>query len=118
MAEKIIGYCKFCGQSRMVEDAAVNVDECATLHCTCEDARKYQYKMQQYEAAKNMIDNYVGADAPIRGLLLDMVKSLQEKTSLKHSVKLNKRIKMDLSITGDGEIKIKRTITDTDEERV
>lgn len=113
-----VGYCKFCGQSRAVPEECVDLNEYATMHCSCDLARKYQFKSNQYEMAENMVNNYVGADHPLKGLLMDIIKSLQEQTSIAHTIRLTKRVKLALSITGDGEIKIKRTVTDTDEDRV
>lgn len=113
-----IGYCKYCGQSFAVEDSVENPDICATLHCKCDEAMKYKHKVQQRKDAELMVNNYVGEDAPIKKLLMDMVDSLQEQTALSFNIRVTKRVKLALSITGDGEIKIRRTITDTDEDRV
>ena len=56
------GTCRFCGQQILVEDGEGMTepqrDECATLHCECDDAKVYQEAALRRDTAKRRLTSY------------------------------------------------------------
>ena len=61
------GTCRFCGQQILVEDGEGMTepqrDECATLHCECDDAKVYQEAALRRDTAKRRVDELFGEGA-------------------------------------------------------
>lgn len=56
------GTCRFCGQQILVEDGEGMTepqrDECATLHCECDDAKVYQEAALRRDTANGALTSY------------------------------------------------------------
>ncbi len=62
-----IAECRFCGQSVMVEDGAEmtppQLEEAATMLCTCDDAIKYQQEKNRRSMSKQRAKELFGDEA-------------------------------------------------------
>ncbi len=61
------GACRFCGQNVIVEDGAEmtapQLEEAATMLCSCDEAIKYQQEKNRREVAKQRIEELFGEEA-------------------------------------------------------
>ena len=117
-----VGYCIYCGQSRMVnafegdivkassEEEYVNL--LATEKCQCQEARTQRYIKQQTLKAKSFVNNYFGKDFPevaeIRSFAVEKV--IDGKFS-KITIDTGCKVKGIVQINSKGNIKVQRKAT-------
>lgn len=65
--ESKTGNCRFCGQSSIIEGGAdmtaPQLEEAATMQCTCEKAMAYQETANRRTVAKQRVEELFGKDA-------------------------------------------------------
>ena len=114
------GCCMFCGQGMVMQvpDSfeIKDYDEEATKLCNCEEAKAYQYKLEEAEelkrqklSAQGMIIELFQEEYPkVVDLLQDAVEPLSSYVFDKLSIKINDMTTAHLSINSKGEIKVER----------
>lgn len=112
-----IGFCKYCGNSRIVklkdegiEYTQTMLDEMAAEQCDCEGACHQRKKEADRETASAYIDNVVDKEA-LAAALKNFIEVLQDYKAQSISVKVDDKTKISLSIGQDGALSVQRTDT-------
>lgn len=126
------GTCKHCKQIRIITEEDLEyfkelegedyeptqeiLDQLASSKCDCDDAKRVQHINDIRIATKNNINMLFGAD------FTDEAEAMCELTDLmvtgkisKVSLQLRHSTKATMTKTAQGEIKVKKVVTDTDE---
>ena len=117
-----VGYCIYCGQSRMVnafegdivkassEEEYVNL--LATEKCDCSEAKVQRHIKQQMKRAKEYINKYFKADFPETAEILNyaVVMIIDGKFD-KITIDTGKKVKGIVQINSKGNIKVQRKAT-------
>lgn len=126
------GVCKFCGQMQTIQSAHVwpqhVIDEHVTRKCDCEEAKKYNRRMEAKEGAEKAVEKLFGPESKLQikyGIELnrDLEAFMLEVVALISDGKLYSctieegRVKIRIAITGDGNIKLKWTYSESEEEK-
>lgn len=115
--------CPFCGQVQIREGAVTRMpdeelEEFARLHCDCEEAKSYQRKALRIKKAKDQILSWFGGEES------EFVQKAMEITQMVQECKMdsatlvnNAGVKLKISISSKGNLKlgVSRTRTDTKE---
>ena len=108
------GTCRFCGQQILVEDGEGMTepqrDECATLHCECDDAKVYQESALRRDTAKRRVDELFGEGAGEHRQPDEVIGEIKSAVDLICEKKAKCRI---MQMAKD-KIKVVREMSDTD----
>lgn len=126
------GACRFCGQMKMFHlnmpwsDEKLN--EAATRECDCDAAKAYVRRMEAKEKAEKAIERLFGEasrlwikyrvklDETLKEYLLEGVALISDGVAYSFTIDEG-RVKIRLAMTQSGDIKVKWTYTDTEEEK-
>ena len=87
MARTKIGYCHYCGESRMIEEPENStheldqseIDEIATWECTCQAARKAREKEEQRMTCVGNIQDLIYNEYPdVAEILTECIQLVQD----------------------------------------
>lgn len=112
---KLIGYCRYCKNSRIVtnppeDPSEETLNDYASEQCDCEGARLERKKKADSQTLSEYIDNL--ADKPeIAKALKNFIRPLQDHKAQAVSVKVDDKTKFTLKVNQDGELSIQRTDT-------
>lgn len=127
MSETRTGVCRFCNQSRLVdEDALLDAvrngvaaeeaaDYCASNECDCKGAQIERERRMKLEAAGEYVQNVFGEDDAMLHVALCSIQATFGGSADKVTIKKGKRTYV-FDRDKDGMIRIKSTYKDTDEE--
>lgn len=122
---KTIGYCKYCGNSRIVElpnpdkdYTQEDLDFYAADQCTCEGACHARKRQADRETAASYIDNLVDKEQ-LAAALKNFIEVLQDYKAQSITVKVDEKTKLSISVGQDGALSVQRvdtmkTVYDTD----
>ena len=126
------GACRFCGQMKTIQSSHVwpehVIDEHITRECECEEARKYNRRMEAKENAEKAVEKLFGdtsrlqtrygiqLDEGLKEFMLEVV-SLISEGRLYSCVIDEGRVKIRIAITGEGMIRLKWTYSTSEEEK-
>lgn len=112
---KIVGYCRFCGQSRMLETGVEltqeEADEKATRLCDCDMASKYTHMVVSKENVSLQIQEQYANDHQVVGqILIDAIDPIAEGRLKSVTVKAGEDtvITAKIAMTKDGTIRATR----------
>lgn len=119
------GSCRFCGQQRIVENGdemtEQQLEECATLHCDCDDAKTYQEAATRRDTAKQRVDELFGEGAgeyrqpdDVLGTIKSMVDLICDKKAKNMTIVVRTGLKCRIMQMAKDKIKVVREISDTD----
>ena len=83
--EKLIGYCKYCGQGNQISDTdeyfleMSDIDEIATLRCRCKEGAEYRNHMRSKDDAEQKIRMNLEAEEH-QAVLMSLVEPIVEGT--------------------------------------
>lgn len=87
MARTKIGYCRYCGNSRMIEEPEeseheldqTEIDDIATWECECQAAKKARSKEEQRRICIDNIKGMIEEEYPdVAGILTECIPLVQE----------------------------------------
>lgn len=115
---KPIGYCRFCGNSRIVEISEEEskvydqtaLDTMAADQCTCEGACHFRKMAADFETTSSYIDNLVDKE-DLAEALKGFIKPLQDFKAMSISVKIDDKTKFSMSVGQDGALSVQRVDT-------
>lgn len=130
--ERLYGTCKHCKQTRIItpEDIAYFkelggedyeptqeiLDELASSKCDCDDAKRVQHINEIRTATKENINMLFGEDFTDEAEAMCTLTDLMVTGKIsKVSLQLRHSTKASMTRTAQGEIKVKKVVTDTDE---
>lgn len=112
------GTCKFCKQVFMVSEedpdyisGGRNLDKIATLRCTCEESRDYQYREAQKERAYDNIDLAFNDYTTMKDALRAAVQGMVDQKLLSVTMKNGEGVTGKLTVTSKGTIKVSKTVS-------
>lgn len=110
-----IGYCRFCGQQKMIKAGADISDEMkvhlATMECGCDEARAYQLIENKKTYAEGNIKALCEPDGEtVEDILLNMVDALARMHLNKASITTSEGIRITLTAK-ERSIKVERVET-------
>jgi hypothetical protein len=88
--EEQMGYCRYCGQGKLVRTmkgwGEEQLNECATMSCTCEAAQTYQKAAERKKKAKDRVNGLFGAEAekPLHDAVVNMLLVAVDEIEAKH----------------------------------
>ena len=120
------GTCRFCGQQILVEDGEGMTepqrDECATLHCECDDAKVYQEAALRRDTAKRRVDELFGEGAgehrqpdEVIGEIKSAVDLICDKKAKNMTLTIRTGLKCRIMQMAKDKIKVVREISDNNE---
>lgn len=117
---KQIGFCKYCGQSRIIEApeefSAADLNEQASDECDCDEARRQRRRREKMEAAGMWAQNMFSRENGQLQTVLCAIRSTFEKSIDCVTVKIGKKThKIDRD--SDGMIRIRSTFRESKEEK-
>lgn len=131
MANTISGACRYCGQIYLIPEEDIEpyengevageipadlTDWLATLRCDCDGARCLQRVEETKEQTKANIDILYSEDYPEAAELLKKVADMiAEGKAVSIKLQIGKRTAATMARNAKGEVKVKRTITKSDE---
>ena len=109
------GVCIYCGQNHMVDVPAEIVGEdlnyCATMQCSCADARREQKIHKSIEQSKTSIRELMGNNFPeVTEILLKCAEHIKRDVIDKLTIVVD-NTKFQLSTNSDGTLKIEKNTT-------
>ena len=126
------GACRFCGQMKTIQSAHVwpaeVIDEHVTRQCECDEAQKYNRRMEAKEGAEKAVEKLFGDTSRLQiryGIQLneDLKEFMLEVVGLISDGKLYScsidegSVKIRIWITADDRIKLKWTYSTSEEEK-
>lgn len=119
------GICRFCGQQAVLqhdeERTQPQLDECATLHCTCDEAKAYQEGALRRDTAKTRVDELFGEGAGefrqsegVLSWIKDAVDYVCDKDIKNLTITIRTGLKCRIMQMAKDKIKVVREISDTD----
>ncbi|PYG88476.1 hypothetical protein LY28_01325 [Ruminiclostridium sufflavum DSM 19573] len=110
------GSCRFCGQNSLHDkddfETVEQANECATLHCNCIEATKYQVqkkaeedRQQAIKRAEEQIENLFGGGSASYGLL--PVENIIKELILNSAIMIYDSLLKDVSINITSCLKVK-----------
>ncbi|MCM1104066.1 MAG: hypothetical protein NC548_27685 [Lachnospiraceae bacterium] len=116
---KQIGFCKYCGQSRIIEApegfSAADLNEQASEECDCDEARRQRERRAKMEAAGAWAQNMFSKENGQLQVVLCAIRSTFEGAIDYVTVKIGKRTHK-IDTDSDGMIRIRSTFRDSNEE--
>lgn len=119
--ESQTGYCRFCGQARMVHTltgwSQEDVDEAVTCKCECDAAKKYAESKERIQKAKSRITELFGntAERPIDQdvvtVMLNVVDAIEAKHMKGITIDVGQGVKAKVSKMAKESIKVERSET-------
>ncbi len=117
--ERQIGFCKYCGQSRIVEApegfSAADLNEQASDECDCDEARRQRERRAKMEAAGTWAQNMFSREDGQLQTVLCAIRSTFEGAIDYVTIKIGKRTHK-IDTDSDGMIRIRSTYRDSNEE--
>ena len=117
MSNKTIGYCRFCGNSRIVEVAdpekeytQTELDILAAEQCTCEGARYERKKKADQQTIEAYIDDLIDKEE-LADALKNFIEVLQNYKAQSITVKIDDKTKFSMSVGQDGALSVQRVDT-------
>lgn len=114
---KPIGYCRFCGNSRIVEVAdpdkvyeQTDLDYLAADQCTCEGACHERKLRADKETTESYIDNLVDKEE-VAAAIKGFIEPLQSYKAVKVTVKIDDKTTVSLSVNQDCALSVQRVDT-------
>lgn len=114
---KPIGYCRFCGNSKIVEIKDTDkeyeqteLDILAADQCTCEGACHERKKAADLETASAYIDNLVDKE-DLAKAIKGFIEPLQDYKAMSISIKIDDKTKFNMSVSQDGALSVQRVDT-------
>lgn len=119
------GSCRFCGQSLLIEEekemTEAQLEECATLRCTCDDAKVYQEAALRRETAKRRVDELFGEGAgehkqpdEVIAVIKGVVDLVCDKKAKNMTISIRTGLKCRIMQMAKDKIKVVREMSDTD----
>lgn len=119
VTSKQIGFCKYCGQSRIVEApegfSAADLNEQASDECDCDEAIRAREKKTQMEAAGLWAQNTFSRESGQLQVVLCAIRATFEGAIDYVTVKIGKHTHK-IDTDSDGMIRIRSTFRDSNEE--
>lgn len=116
---KQIGFCKYCGQSRIVEApegfSAADLNEQASDECDCDEARRQRERRAKMEAAGTWAQNMFSREDGQLQTVLCAIRSTFEGAIDYVTIKIGKHTHK-IDTDSDGMIRIRSTFRDSNEE--
>ena len=116
---KQLGFCKYCGQSRIIEApegfSAADLNEQASDECDCDEARRQRERREKTEAAGMWAKNIFSRENGQLKTVLCAIRSTFEGSIDYVTVKIGKRTHK-IDTDSDGMIRIRSTFRDSNEE--
>lgn len=120
------GACRFCGQSVIIEDGAEmttpQLEEAATMQCTCDEAIKYQQEKNRRIVAKQRVSELFGENAgeykqpeTVQTILLNTVDAICDKKMKTTVVTIRTGLRCRIMQMAKDKIKVVREISDNNE---
>lgn len=112
MAE-VIGYCRFCGQSMMIESENKDDQELinyeVSKHCLCDGARLERSREQQKMITEVNLDEVVGEiNQDIADIMKMFIQEMQEGRANAVTLKLANDITVSMKYNSKGELILKK----------
>lgn len=119
------GTCRFCRQQIIVENGdemtEPQLDECATLHCDCDDAKVYKEAALRRETAKRRVDELFGEGAgehrqpdEVLEIIKGVVDLVCDKKAKNMTITIRTGLKCRIMQMAKDKIKVVREMSDTD----
>lgn len=116
---KQIGFCKYCGQSRIIEApegfSAADLNEQASDECECDEARRQRERRAKMEAAGMWAQNMFSKENGQLQVVLCAIRSTFEGAIDYVTIKIGKKTHK-IDTDSDGMIRIRSTFRDSNEE--
>ena len=116
---KQIGFCKYCGQSRIIEApegfSAADLNEQASDECDCDEARRQRERRAKMEAAGMWAQNMFSKENGQLQTVLCAIRSTFEGSIDYVTIKIGKKTHK-IDTDSDGMIRIRSTFRDSNEE--
>lgn len=116
---KQIGFCKYCGQSRIIEApegfSAADLNEQASDECDCDEARRQRERRAKMEAAGMWAQNMFSKENGQLQTVLCAIRSTFEGAIDYVTIKIGKKTHK-IDTDSDGMIRIRSTFRSTNEE--
>ena len=116
---KQIGFCKYCGQSRIIEApegfSAADLNEQASEECDCDEARRQRERRAKMEAAGMWAQNMFSKENGQLQTVLCAIRSTFEGSIDYVTIKIGKKTHK-IDTDSDGMIRIRSTFRDSNEE--
>ncbi len=116
---KQIGFCKYCGQSRIIEApegfSAADLNEQASDECDCDEARHQRERRAKMEAAGMWAQNMFSKENGQLQTVLCAIRSTFEGSIDYVTIKIGKKTHK-IDTDSDGMIRIRSTFRDSNEE--
>lgn len=120
------GACRFCGQNVFVEDSAEmtapQLEEAATMLCTCDEAIKYQQEKNRRTVAKQRINELFGEGAgeykqpeTVREIMLNTVDAICDKRMKATTITIRTGLRCRIMQMAKDKIKVVREISNNNE---
>ena len=121
MSNKIIGYCRFCNNSRILTNVPENLDEypcdpqdvlndIASKECDCEGARYERKKKADQQTIEAYIDDLIDKEE-LATALKNFIEVLQNYKAQSITVKIDDKTKFSMSVGQDGALSVQRVDT-------
>lgn len=118
------GSCRFCGQQQYIENGDDMTDpqleECATLHCNCDDAKAYQEDALRRDTAKSRVEELFGEGAgeyrqpdEVLDIIKGVVDLVCDKKSKSMTITIRTGLKCRIMQMAKDKIKVVREMSDT-----
>lgn len=88
--QKQMGYCRYCGQGKLIQTMTgwgeEQLNECATMDCNCEAAQTYQKAAKRKQKAKDRANGLFGqgAEKPLSESVVNMLLVAVDEIEAKH----------------------------------
>lgn len=112
------GACKFCNQIYMVDEedpdyiaGERNLEKVATMRCTCEASRLYQFRENQKDKAYDNIDLAFNDYESLKNILRAAVNSMVDSGVVSITIKNDQGVTGKMTVGAKGNIKVSRTIS-------
>ena len=116
---KQIGFCKYCGQSRIIEApegfSTADLNEQASDECDCDEARRQRERRAKMEAAGMWAQNMFSKENGQLQTVLCAIRSTFEGSIDYVTIKIGKKTHK-IDTDSDGMIRIRSTFRDSNEE--
>lgn len=118
--------CRFCGQSVMVEDGAEmtppQLEEAATMLCTCDDALKYQQEKNRRSMSKQRAKELFGDEAgeykqpeTVQNIIFSTIDAICDKKMKNTTITIRSGLKCRIMQMAKEKIKVVREVSDNNE---
>lgn len=112
------GVCKFCGQTSVIDVPSgasyERASEIATMQCNCKDALNYQRRISSEKQAEDYVEQWSSEKPERMHALKAIIRAISHREIKKATVKFG-NITIAIS-DSNGEIKVKKTYTDSEED--